>query len=216
MIDHHRDAAEWCAFIDVDEFLCPITDKSVPDILRGLGDDCTALYVHWMFFGSSGHRVYQDGLVTETFIRRGWDDFEPNNLGKTIVRLCFAAGPLGSHVIQSNGRLVNDGGQELDQDNAGYHVATRSHRLLSLNHYFTKSFQEWCIRRAQGRVSKLPGEPDFRRTDEEFWSHDVNEVVDTRAADIMRACKRPFGPRAATPGLACQAEPLPGRQDAGG
>jgi glycosyltransferase involved in cell wall biosynthesis len=199
MIEQNRHVAEWCAFIDVDEFLCPTADRSVPDILRGLPGDCTGLYVHWMFFGSSGYQSRPSGLVTDTFIRRGWDDFEPNGIGKTIVRLQYASGPLGVHVVQSNGRLVNDSGQELDQANAGYYATNRSHRLLSLNHYFTKSLEEWRVRRRRGRATKLPDAQDYFRTDEDFRLHDVNEVLDTRAAEIMRSCTPRYYPTLVPP-----------------
>jgi hypothetical protein len=185
MLASHRDASEWCAFIDVDEFLCPKGPRTVPDILRALPHDCGGLYVHWMCFGSSGHVTRQPGLVTETFTKRGYNGFGPNRLGKTIIRLADASGIISPHIIGSHARLLNDSLDEVAQDSA---VAQQgvSHKQLALHHYFTKSLDEWRTRRALGRPALQPTDPNFIRSEDQFRSHDVNNVVDEDAARIMQ------------------------------
>lgn len=193
MLENFRETGEWCAFIDADEFICPQTDMCFPDILQKFSSRCTGFYLHWLVFGSSGFEKRQPGLVTETFIRRGMSGFGPNAIGKTVVKLDQAIAPRGVHVIQSRGRLVNDNDEDIDQGDVGYHPNS-SHRLVALNHYFTKSHEEWVARRSLGRATQSPNSTQFRRTEEDFKRHDVNNVVDTRAADLMRHFKPRYYP----------------------
>jgi hypothetical protein len=188
MIKEHRAIAEWCAFIDADEFICPMGSVSVPDMLRLFSSECTGLYMHWLMFGSSGLQDRGPGPVTEAFVKRGPFSFGPNRIGKSVVKLRHATQPSGTHIIQSDGRMLNDSGEVIDQDCDGFHTGS-SHRYLSLNHYFTKSLAEWRERRSMGRVSQDPNSPNYRRTEDQFHSHDVNQVEDLRAARIMQGCK---------------------------
>lgn len=184
-LDSFRNKAEWCAFIDCDEFLCPQSDLSVAQVLAGLDDSCGGLYAHWLMFGSSGQVNRRPGRVTGRFVRRGYNDFGPNCFGKTIIRMRHATGVLNPHIVQCKGRMLNDSGVEIDQARYGHHSAP-SHRLLALNHYFTKSLEEWHRRRSLGKADKQAGDPEFIRSEEEFWQHDVNDVIDMRAARIMQ------------------------------
>jgi glycosyltransferase involved in cell wall biosynthesis len=191
MIREHRGASEWCAFIDCDEFMCPRGSDTVPSVLRALSSECSGLYAQWLVFGSSWQITATPDLVTERFVRRSREDFGPNGLGKSIVKLADASGVRNPHVIQCNGRLITETLEEINQQGDGIHNNI-SHLRLSINHYFTKSLEEWRERRAMGKADKTQGDPDFRRNDEEFWRHDRNEVIDTRAREIMRVAKRMF------------------------
>jgi hypothetical protein len=190
MVREYGDAAEWCAFIDGDEFLCPQTEVGLPGVLEAFSSDCSGLYAHWLMFGSSGLTNRIPGLVTETFVHRGWNSFGPNALGKSIVKLKQAIGPLGAHVMQLAGRLINDTGAEISQTDE-LACVTPSHKTLAINHYFTKSLEEWSTRRNLGKATHLPQDPQFRRSRQEFDQHDVNDVVDRRALHLMSRCK-PF------------------------
>lgn len=188
MIDHYRDAMQWCAFIDCDEFLCPQSDLSVPDVLRYFSPVCDALYVHWLMFGSSGLVARDARPVTERFTRRGYDSFGPNNIGKSIVRLSAAISVTSCHIIRCAGPMIDDDETEIDQAGVGLHPST-SHRFIALNHYFTKSLQEWRERRSLGKADVPENDPGFLRAEEEFHRHDANDVEDTRAATIMAAAR---------------------------
>ena len=185
------DVAEWCAFIDCDEFLCPRTSETIPEFLANLDPGITGMYVHWLMFGSSGYRERPEGLVTETFIRRGYENFGANRIGKTIVRLRAATSVPITHIVASTGRLVNDSFEEVDQTGSGVHTSA-SHRKVALHHYFTKSLEEWRLRRGLGRVDLAASDPLFVRPDQEFYSHDVNDVVDVTAANLMKEAHKIF------------------------
>lgn len=191
MLERYRDAALWCAFIDCDEFLCPRIEVSVKDLLYEFWPLCDAVYVHWLMFGSSGQLTHSPGLVTERFLRRGRSTFGPNMFGKTIVKLARAVAPHGPHVIVPQGRLVNEMNIDLEWHNANPGLPP-SHRLLALNHYFTKSHEEWRMRRSLGKADIDPRHPEFRRREEELFHHDVNDVEDRTAVAIMAAARHRF------------------------
>jgi hypothetical protein len=192
MIQKNRDVAEWCAFIDCDEFITPITDLSIPEIFDRIPEPVAGIYAFWMMFGSSGHIARPEGLVTETYTRRAPDNFGSHNYGKSIVRLRRALQPT-MHVFQCEGPMINDAGLEIDPQSLFYQK-NRSYELLSINHYFTKSLEEWRERRAKGQVSKAPGDPGYIRPDKDFYVHDINEILDERAANIMGKVREEFYP----------------------
>lgn len=188
MLAHHRDAATWCAFIDCDEFLCPRGPISVRDFLYEMSPLCDTLYVHWLMFGSSGQVARTPGPVTERFLRRGHADFGPNLIGKSITRLATGAVPSSPHVVRGPGRFVNE--MNVALDTAATAPGLRpSHRFIALNHYFTKSLEEWRQRRALGMADHGPA---FIRPEREFRHHDVNDVLDVTAANIMQQARRLF------------------------
>jgi O-antigen biosynthesis protein len=190
MLKRFRDAGEWCAFIDCDEFLCPQTNLSVDEILGQLGPDVEGLYVYWLMFGSSGHLRRQPGLVTETFRMRMPEDASSHHYGKSIMRLAKVT-EATIHLFRANGKIVNDEGWELDKSSVDHQVR-KSHKLIALNHYFTKSREEWVIRRSMGKVTHTEGQPNFRRSDHEFDQHDINIVQDERAAQIIQDTRALF------------------------
>ena len=185
MLGKYRDLAEWCAFIDCDEFICPRSSLSVPDVLRSLSPLCNGVFLHWLMFGSSGLMNYEPKPITQRFVKRGYDDFGPNNVGKTIVRLSAAIEIAGPHIIRCEGRLINDSNDLVNQDCHGIHTSS-SHRYLALNHYYTKSVEEWHWRRSLGKADKTSADPDFRRNERDFELHDVNDITDLTASDMMQ------------------------------
>lgn len=206
MIENHRDAAEWCAFIDCDEFLCPQTEVPVGAVLDMFTEQCTGLYVHWLMFGSSGQVEKRPGLVTERFTRRGYDSFPPNHIGKSVVKLRDVTEAGFCHMIRTKGRMINDSGDEIAQMGNGIHTGF-SHRLIALNHYYTKSFAEWRERRAKGKADKAVDAPDFKRSDGEFYQHDQNVFEDLKAFQITQRMK-PFYYRPEAPDAGGPVEPL--------
>jgi glycosyltransferase involved in cell wall biosynthesis len=197
MISVNRKAGEWCAFIDCDEFLCPQGADTLGLTLDRFAAQCGALYVHWLMFGSSGEVEQREGLVTERFTRRGYDSYPAHHIGKSIVKLADAKEVGFCHIIRSNGRMLNVAGEEIDQAGNGIHSGY-SHRLFAVNHYYTKSWDEWKRRRAQGKADKPLDAPDFRRTDDDFHRNDQNVQMDLKAFRITQLMKPIYYPTAAS------------------
>ena len=194
-LETFRSQADWCAFIDIDEFLVMQQDVSLPAFLGSLPPLVTGLFVHWFFFGSNGHHARTDGLVAERFTRRGHAGFYTHHCGKSIVRLSETGGSAGIHIVPTAGFMLDDAGNFIDQNSAG-HTHFISHNTVALNHYFTKSKEEWTQRRSLGKADKIEHEADFRRTEQEFYDHDVNDVVDLRHHSFAQAVRATMTERA--------------------
>jgi glycosyltransferase involved in cell wall biosynthesis len=186
MLAHRRHYAEWCAFIDVDEFLMPTGRESVRNVLASFDDlpGATTIYAHWLFFGSSGHKSASSEPVTKRFTHRAPEDFGPNRYGKSIVRMREDVAVLSPHMIGRPGAMWTASGRPVDvSDSSRQPIA--DHKRLALAHFFTKSEAEWVERRARGRPALPANHPDAIRPIEQFRQNDRNDVEDLRLANVL-------------------------------
>lgn len=73
---------EWLGFLDVDEFLVIKDGSSIGDFLARYGD-APAVAMHWVFFGTSGHKTRPTGNAIRSYTRR---DAEPDRHVKIFLR----------------------------------------------------------------------------------------------------------------------------------
>ena len=92
-VDSFRDAirravgvARWIALIDIDEFILPLTEKTVPDCLNAHFSDVSAVYVSWRCYGTGGVTVPEgDPILCK--LTACSEITHPNNvIGKSIVK----------------------------------------------------------------------------------------------------------------------------------
>lgn len=165
--------ADWLAFIDIDEFLFRPDGGELKALLKEF-PDASALVAPWRVFGSSGHSSRPEGLVIENYTRRALDEFPENRHLKSIVRpsRCFA--PLDPHrFVPRKGLPVDELGRVIREAKA---PDDRLGGRLRINHYFTKSREEWDLKRNRGRADLTGG---VKRPDADFERNDRNEVEDT-------------------------------------
>lgn len=172
---------KYMAFIDVDEFLLPESASStlideIESILQ-LNHRAGGIAVNWRMFGSSNHTKKPNGLVIENYLYRGRSDQDGNDCIKTIANPRFIRSYnythepnyiTGFNSINENGKIV-----------IGFRNPTEGTKRIRLNHYFTKSKEEWIERRSRPR-SDNPNDDQIRPM-EEFFQYDENDVYD----DIM-------------------------------
>ncbi|WP_051340715.1 glycosyltransferase family 92 protein [Azospirillum halopraeferens] len=176
-IHRFRDLTEWLAFIDLDEFLVPNAADDVPTILRRY-PDVTGLGASWRVFGTSGHATHEPGPVMDRFRRCAPADDPLHRHVKSIVRADYAAKPMvHAHFLRA-GAVVDEDRRPVRLTGGGVRTGT-SVAVLQVNHYVTKSLEEWAIKAARGRPDRGPGAADARRTDADLALHDRNECEDT-------------------------------------
>ncbi|MDE6270649.1 MAG: glycosyltransferase family 92 protein, partial [Muribaculaceae bacterium] len=59
-LERHRLDTRWIAFIDLDEFIVPIKDKTLPEFLSRF-EDSPVVEINWLVFGSGGARKHEPG-----------------------------------------------------------------------------------------------------------------------------------------------------------
>ena len=145
-----RDRAEWVAFIDADEFIVPMKDTDLPSTLKryarfgGVG-------ANWRMFGSSGHQKKQDAPVIQRFTMASSPANSVNQHVKAIVRTELIQ-DVGVHrPFLKSGCFVDEQGRELRHAYGFRYPVT--YDLLRINHYYTKSREEWAGKVSRGRAS---------------------------------------------------------------
>lgn len=137
----YRDHTHWLAFIDLDEYLVPVRHDTVVECLAAYADpyaDPPAVALNWVMFSTSGHITKPNGLVLENFTRcqtRG------NRHVKVVVRPDRTKRmntPHGAHFVGA-ALAVNGRGEPTRHGK----VEPPSIDPLRVNHYWTKSVEEW-------------------------------------------------------------------------
>lgn len=161
----------WVAFLDCDEFLFSPSHEKIGEAIEAIArPDWGAIGVNWMCFGSSGQDAPASGLVTERFSLRPTDSFAPNRHIKSIVRMDKVAGTGSNpHWFRTNGGTFSESGGEL----TGPHSPRPAHSFLRINHYHTKSRQEYMLRIARGNADGAP-----RRSPSEFDLYQATDIDD--------------------------------------
>ena len=147
------DTTEWIAYVDIDEFLVPQNDESISDVMARY-PDAEQVLVSRKEFCYSGVRTPVEGLVTESY--REYSQQVPRMgtseiLAKPIIRPRGTA-RVGIHnAFTVHGRTVNTAGLPTSEEATV--IEDPSYANLQMNHYFTKSWEEFQAKRTRATTS---------------------------------------------------------------
>jgi hypothetical protein len=186
-IVERRDETQWCAFIDVDEYLYHATHDDIREPLfeEAGSRGAAALFVNWRIFGSNGHATKPLGLTIEGYTQRaalGMPD-PTGRHGKIIARMDALDyfGPYGSHnAVFLHGEAINERGEAVPGSSCKSPTADR----WRLNHYYHRSRDEARARCQAADNNTIPG---YRKTPGRMRKHDLNDIEDR---DILRFLPR--------------------------
>jgi len=127
----------WLAVLDVDEFIVPVKYNLI-EFLNNLPNHTAAVELPWVLYGFNSNYKKPDGLVIENYPKR-WDgqpfEYLPENLQwinnqvyKSIVRPDYVL----SYGVHRGDYLPF------------MKIETLTPDAIRLNHYWTKSWEEWC------------------------------------------------------------------------
>jgi glycosyltransferase involved in cell wall biosynthesis len=152
--------------------------------------DWGAIGVNWMCFGASRQEEATSRPVIERFTLRPSNDFPPNKHIKSIVRMdrVQSAGP-NSHQFNTRGGTFSELGHRL----TGAFTTHPTHSRLRINHYHTKSREEYMRRIARGNADGAAS-----RSSSEFETLQADEVDDRTIWHFLPELKRRIEQRHAT------------------
>lgn len=140
----------WMAFIDLDEFLFPVTARNLVEVLSGY-EDCPSLRVPRFSFGFSGHEVSPPGLIIENYTARA--PYPPVPARKKLIGYKSIVQPADVVGVDSAHGFHLDCGIKggFDERRLLMTKATRRRNpapgaVLRINHYFTRSRQEFAAK----------------------------------------------------------------------
>ena len=166
--ERHRLEARWLAVIDLDEFIVPMMDKTIPGFLRRM-EKFSVVEINWLVYGSGGAKTKEPGGVMERFHRHSLPDHVLNRHVKSIVdprRVCTM---VGCHeAARISGRAADSHGMLLKK---GFRDRKPQQDVIRINHYAVKSYEEFLAKRARGRA-RINTLRDFSY----FEQYDLNDI----------------------------------------
>ena len=82
--DRHRLDARWIAVIDLDEFIVPLKDRSIPDFLHRM-ERFASVEINWLVYGSGGAKKQEPGDVMQRFRCHSLSNHRLNTHVKSIL-----------------------------------------------------------------------------------------------------------------------------------
>ncbi len=167
-LKNNRFNSRWIAFIDLDEFIVPVKDASIPDFLKRF-ETCPAVEINWLVYGSNGRKAKTPGTVMERFKAHALPDNRLNRHVKSIVDPRQVFTMIGCHEAATiSGRAVD----------SHHNLITRNFRerepqldVIRINHKAVRSYEEYIEKQARGRAS---GTKTYLRRDY-FEQNDLND-----------------------------------------
>lgn len=182
---------EWALFIDIDEFVVPWGYDDFGAFVKAIPESATVVGINWRIFGSSGLIDDNYGSVLKSFVRCSREGWSNNRHIKSMARIA-AIQEVKIHEINVNfGDKVNTIFEPLVIEGEG-RTKVPVYGGVQINHYQTKTRNEFIARMEKGNANFFPGHPNFSRdgTLERFNSLDRNEETDLRIAKFFPLLER--------------------------
>lgn len=170
--------------IDIDEFICLKKHNNIKEFIKEyLKTDtnnvpCSCISMSWRFFGSSGKTKKTNEPVTQRFTMCERD------CEKRIIKdIYYVKDVTGYETVHSvftktyprqltNGEIVH-----------GAVTKTTDYSVIQLNHYKTKTWEEFVNIRKRGWADRVNVPEDVKAS---FKEHDFNEIEDLTARDFYK------------------------------
>ena len=168
-LEQHRFDARWIAFIDLDEFIVPVQDATIPDFLKRF-EAFPAVEINWLVYGSGGNKEKSDEDVMKRFRFHSLPDHYLNRHVKSIVNPRRVFTMIGCHeVARINGKAADSHGNIIKNN---FRERTPQQDVIRINHYAVRSLEEFREKQLRGRASgtKTSVPMDY------FNQYDLNDI----------------------------------------
>ena len=170
-IERHRLDTRWLAFIDLDEFIVPKKDESIPLFLSRF-EQFAAVEVNWLIYGSGGAKKKEPGTMMERFRHHSKPDHILNRHVKSIINPRRVYTMIGCHeAARISGNAADSHGEVLTKS---FRDREPQQDVIRVNHYAVRSYEEFVEKQNRGRASGK------QRTvkDEYFRQYDLNDIYE--------------------------------------
>lgn len=157
-VQKFKGETKWLGFIDIDEFIVPKSTTNIYDFLKQYNDNAGAIKIYWRLYGSSG-RLDRNlkGLVTEDFTVC-WPKYD--EIGKCFYNTDYEIDFESSkncvfhHITWTKSKVGLMPPINIFNHPCKGHAnkANTDDFPIQINHYFTKSYNEYAVKRSKGDV----------------------------------------------------------------
>lgn len=140
-----RKDIDWCAFIDVDEFIFT-ENQDIHNILADISPQVGGLCIYWENYGANGHINKPNGSVISNYTKPCKIlEKDVNTCFKSIVNLKNSYYFKNKHLIEN---CIDINGNEINKSNIRpiYHT-------IWIKHFITKSLEEYKARLNRGNIT---------------------------------------------------------------
>ncbi len=173
-VKKYKNETKWLGFFDLDEFVMPLSTKTIPEFLKDYEEEC-GVVIYWLVYGDNGYKTKTDGLVLERFTAHSEEGFGGNVLIKTIANPREIKEMVVHHALYRGGFAKDEVGRIIAGPRGECSV-----KKIRMNHYFGKSFEEFVQKRNRGKADNVF---DDLRPFEDFEHHNRNEIKDDKTAE---------------------------------
>lgn len=167
-----KDKYKYTLSIDVDEFVCLKKHETIQQFLQDFNLKTGSLGINWVFFGTSDQEKYSPEPVLCRFNRCGLIDKHI----KTLVVTNDIKSYDNPHFFSlKRGYQVNENKKIYNQ---GYFQEDSTNYIIQINHYLTKSKEEYMIRNKNHHTR-----PESNNS--HFIIHNQNEYIDNTAKNLF-------------------------------
>lgn len=174
-IEKYASETKWLGFIDIDEFIIPKSTDTIYDFLKTFEKKAGSVNIYWRLFGTSGLMDRNlNGLVSEDFTVC-WPKY--CDIGKCFFNTAFDFNPTSKYAKQLHHKFwARWHGIDIPPVNMFNHICVGNRNIadkedfpIQINHYFTKSYKEYALKRAKGDVYFKINPHD----EEYFYEHEM-------------------------------------------
>ena len=170
-MDRHRFDTRWLAFIDLDEFIVPIADSSIPEFLKRF-EDSPAVEINWLIYGSGGAEKKSPDPVMQRFRHHSLPGHRLNRHVKSIVdpRRVFVM--TGCHeAARIDGIAADSHGDPITRK---FREREPQQDVIRVNHYAVRSKEEFIEKQNRGRASGTQRTIPM----DYFYNYDLNDIAE--------------------------------------
>jgi hypothetical protein len=177
-IKKYKNKSKWIGFIDIDEFIVPVIYNKIIDVINEIENDVSpkkkfvGLAINWVMYGFSGHKEKPKGLVIENFTKNDGIHHGYKSIvnPRTVIEYQVHA---ALHFFKIE--VVNEKGidaYECDVSKSGIDK-------IRINHYYTKSYEEYSEKVIKGRAG-WPGADKYNlpEYDPDYLSNYKDNIMD--------------------------------------
>ena len=178
-IKNFKNESKWIGFIDIDEFVVPIDMENIYEFLKPFENKRGSVKIYWRMFGTSGLMNRDpNSLVTESFTVC-WPKYY--SVGKCFYNTSFdydenyISNKLMHHELWTKYKGINmPPVNAFDKVAYGLINTVKSNQHpIQINHYFTKSYSEYALKKSKGDVFFINNPHD----EEYFYLHEQENTA---------------------------------------
>ena len=130
--------SEWISLLDVDEFIGLSKHRDLHSLLKDYRN-YGGLVISYLIYGSNGHKTRPEGKVKDNYLMRTPGTYFCNRSAKCILKCSAVKKIINQHGGYTTLPVVNEKHERWVINQNG----KNTHDICRLNHYYTRSFEEW-------------------------------------------------------------------------